>query len=218
MGATRKRDTGAAAGKPANPQGRRAETAQPLPRAADRIKSTARELFYSAGIRAVGVDEIVTRAGVTKPSLYRSFPSKDELAAAYLRDYDGEVWARFDAAVAAHPGDPRAQLRAFLTPLASRATKHGYRGCGLTNAAVEYPEAGHPARLVAEGHKRELRRRLTAMAAAMGAADPETLGDGLLLLIEGAYVSGQLFGRGGPARSVAVVADRLIAASLGPQD
>src|SRR5215468_5729616 len=101
MGATRKRDSGAGGGKAAKPQGRRAEAAPP-PRAADRIKSTARELFYREGIRAVGVDEIVTRAGVTKPSLYRTFPSKDELAAAYLRDYDGEFWARFDAAVVAH--------------------------------------------------------------------------------------------------------------------
>src|SRR5207248_300198 len=122
---------------------------------------------------------------------------------------------RFDAAVAAHPGDPRAQLRAFLGPLAGRAARHGYRGCGLTNAAVEYPEAGHPARLVAEEHKRELRRRLVAMAAEMRAADPDTLGDGLLLLIEGAFVTGQLFGAGGPARAVATVADQLIAASTG---
>lgn len=183
-------------------------------RAADRIRETARELFYRDGIRAVGVDEIVSRAGVTKPSLYRSFASKDELAASYLRDYEVEFWRRFDASVAARPADPRAQLAHFLTPLADRAAKHGYRGCGFTNAAVEYPEADHPARLVAVEHKRELRRRLTAMAAEMGAADPETLGDGLLLLIEGAYVSGQLFGEGGPARSVAVVADRLIEASL----
>lgn len=43
------------------------------PRAADKIRRTARELFYAEGIRAVGVDEIVTRAGVTKPSLYRAF-------------------------------------------------------------------------------------------------------------------------------------------------
>ena len=62
--------------------------ASATPRAADRIRQTARDLFYREGIRAVGVDEIVTRAGVTKPSLYRSFPSKDELAAAYLRDYE----------------------------------------------------------------------------------------------------------------------------------
>jgi len=181
------------------------------PRATDRIRHAARELFYRQGIRAVGVDEIVTSAGVTKPSLYRGFASKDELAAAYLRDFDTGFWKRFDAAVAAHPGDPRAQLRSYLEGLARRATKASYRGCGLTNAAIEYPEAGHPARLVAEANKRALRQRLTEMAATMGAAEPDVLGDGLLLLMEGAFASGQLFGEDGPARSVAEIADKLIA-------
>jgi AcrR family transcriptional regulator len=187
------------------------EPAAARPRAIDRIRHAARELFYRQGIRAVGVDEIVTRAGVTKPSLYRGFSSKDELAAAYLRDFDGQFWKRFEAAVAANPGDPRAQIRAYLEGLAKRASKSGYRGCGLTNACIEYPEPGHPARLVAEENKRALRQRLTEMAAAMGAADPAVLGDGLLLLMEGAFASGQLFGEQGPARSVAEIADKLIA-------
>lgn len=193
-----------------------ANTAPPV-RAAERILGVARDLFYREGIRAVGVDEIVRQAGVTKPSLYRSYSSKDELAASYLRAYEAEFWARFDAAVAAHPGDPRRQVFSFLEGIGSRTEKPDYRGCGMTNAAVEYPEAGHPARLVGEGNKRELRRRLRELAAGMGAEDPDTLGDGLLLLIEGAYISGQLFGVGGPARSVAENADRLIAASL-PHD
>lgn len=184
------------------------------PLAADRIRKTAREMFYRDGIRAVGVDAIVTQAGVTKPSLYRSFSSKDELAAAYLRDYDAEFWARFDAACAAHPGDPRAQLLDYLTGMAARAVQNGYRGCGLTNAAVEYPESDHPARAVAVEHKRELRRRLIDMAAGMGAENPEALADGLLLLIEGAFVSSQLFGEGGPAGRVASMADKLIQAHL----
>ncbi|PWJ84847.1 TetR family transcriptional regulator [Pseudaminobacter salicylatoxidans] len=184
------------------------------PRAAERILSVARNLFYRQGIRAIGVDEIVRQAGVTKPSLYRSFSSKDELAASYLRRYEIEFWERFDEAVAAHPGDPRAQIRAFLTRVGHRAVQLDYRGCGMTNAAIEYPEHGHPARLVGEANKRELRRRLRAMAAEMGAGDADMLGDGLLLLIEGAFVSGQLFGPGGPAASVAENADRLISASL----
>lgn len=182
--------------------------------AADRIRKTAREMFYRDGIRAVGVDAIVTQAGVTKPSLYRSFSSKDELAATYLRDYDAEFWARFDGACAAHPGDPRAQLLEYLSGLSKRAVLSGYRGCGLTNAAVEYPEPEHPARAVAVEHKLELRRRLNEMAAGMGAGDPQALADGLLLLIEGAFVSSQLFGEGGPAGRVAEMADKLIQAHL----
>jgi AcrR family transcriptional regulator len=183
-------------------------------KAADRIRQTARDLFYRQGIRAVGVDEIVHQAGVTKPSLYRSFASKDELAAAYLTEYDREFWQRFDKAVATHPGDPRAQLLDYMSGLAERSNTDGYRGCGLTNAAVEYPAPDHPARIVSLRNKLELRRRLREMAAEMGARKPDQLGDGLLLLLEGCFASGQMFGEGGPAGQIAVVADAMIAAAI----
>ena len=80
-----------------------AETAKAPRRAADRIRETARELFYRQGIRAVGVDQIVTEAGVTKPSLYRAFASKDALAAAYLRDYGRDFFDRFQRVISAMP-------------------------------------------------------------------------------------------------------------------
>ncbi|KAA2212297.1 TetR/AcrR family transcriptional regulator [Teichococcus oryzae] len=182
------------------------------PRAATRIRETARDLFYRRGIRAVGVDEIVARAGVTKPSLYRSFSSKDELAACYLRDYEALFWSRFEAAMAAHRGDPEKQILLFLEGLGERSSRPDYRGCGLTNAVVEYPAPGHPARQVSEAHKRALRDRLHAMAREMGAADPEDLGDALLLLIEGCFAAGQIFGAGGPTGKVAGAARRLIRA------
>jgi AcrR family transcriptional regulator len=181
--------------------------------AADRIRKTARELFYREGIRAVGVDEIVTKAGVTKPSLYRSFTSKDELAAAYLRDYDGEFWARFNHSAEKHPNDPKAQILDYIRGLGQRAQRPDYRGCGLTNAAVEYPTGDHPARRVAEDHKQRLRARLIEMAKGMGAKRPPVLADGLLLLIEGIFVSGQLFGERGPAMHAAEIAELMIEAS-----
>ncbi len=164
--------------------------AGPEPRlAVDRIRKTARELFYREGIRAVGVDEIVSRAGVTKPSLYRSFSSKDELAAAYLRDYDGEFWTRFEQSADKHPGDPKAQILDYIRGLGQRAQRPDYRGCGLSNAALEYPAPDHPARLVSEDHKKRLRARLVEMAKGMKAKRPAALADGLLLLIEGVFVT-----------------------------
>jgi len=181
--------------------------------AVDRIRKTARELFYREGIRATGVDEIVTRAGVTKPSLYRSFSSKDELAAAYLRDYDGEFWVRFEQSADKHPGDPKAQIIDYIRSLGQRAQRPDYRGCGLSNAALEYPAPDHPARLVSEDHKRRLRLRLTEMAKGMGARRPQALADGLLLLIEGVFVTGQLFGDRGPAMHAAEMAETMIQAS-----
>ena len=178
--------------------------------AAERIRETARDLFYRQGIRAVGVDEIVARAGVTKPSLYRSFASKDELATACLRDRSDDYLRRFDAAMMEYPDDPRAGFRAWLEQLSRRATKPDYRGCALTNAAVEYPERKHPARLVAAANKREFRDKLKTAASTMNVREPALLADGLLLLIEGAYASGQLFGTDGPARVLAETADALI--------
>jgi AcrR family transcriptional regulator len=183
------------------------------PRAAERIRASARELFYREGIRAVGVDEIVTRAGVTKPSLYRAFPSKDDLAAAYLSDYDREFWPRFEKPGGKNQPDARAQVLAYIRELANRAVKDGYRGCGLSNAAVEYPGHTHPARLVAETHKKALRQRLRELAAEMGAREPRMLGDALMLLIEGVYVTGQQ-SASGPAQSALAAATALIDASV----
>lgn len=182
-------------------------------RAADRIRESAAELFYREGIRAIGVEEIVSRAGVTKPSLYRAFESKDELAAAYLRDYDQHWRDFFESYAVDHPDDPRGHLLAYLAGLAVRATTPGYRGCGLTNAVTEYPNDDHPARAVAGQSKQWLRQRLRDMSAGMGARDPQQLADSLLLLIEGCYASGQTFGEGGPARAVVRAAEQLIDAA-----
>jgi AcrR family transcriptional regulator len=179
-------------------------------RAGDRIRATAAELFYREGIRAVGVDELVTRAKATKPSLYRTFESKDELVTAYLRDFAASFWERFDSAVGAHPGDPRAQLRELFARSEKRARHPLYRGCGLTNAAVEYPDELHPAHQVVSQSKREVRRRLRGLTRALGVSEPNLLADGLTMLLEGAYVSRQIFGADSPGRSLGRLANQMI--------
>jgi AcrR family transcriptional regulator len=172
-------------------------------------------LFYQRGIRSVGVDEIVAAAAVAKMSLYRSFASKDELVAAYLRDNDRRYWRWWDEVMSRHPGAPREQLRGLFCALAKRATRPGGRGCPFTNAATEFPEPAHPGRRVAEANKRELRRRLGELARDAGARAPAQLADQLVLLFEGAYVSAQTFGANGPAATVAAAAEALIEAQLG---
>ena len=182
------------------------------PKAADRILSTAGELFYRHGARAVGVDEIVERAGATKPSLYRAFGSKDQLIAAYLEGQGEHMWAGFEAALAAHPDDPKAQILAYSDGVADRATQKGYRGCGLSNAVVECPDPKHPGHKVAVVHKEQLRARLRDLTRAMDARKPKRLADSLLLLLEGAFVTSQLFGPDGPAGTARGAAEALIEA------
>src|SRR5678816_2117231 len=82
--------------------------------------STAAELFYRRGIRAVGVETIAAEAATTKMGLYRNFPSKDELVAEWLRDHDARFWQTWDAMAQKYPGDARKQLQAAFGLL----TKH----------------------------------------------------------------------------------------------
>jgi AcrR family transcriptional regulator len=157
----------------------------------ERILAAAGALFYRHGIRAVGVEAIAEAARTNKMTLYRHFASKDELVAEYLRQsaqMADSCWARF---AQAHPGDPAAQLRAWLEEMAAHVASNDERGCPLVNAAVELPEKGHPARRVIEEHKIAQRVRLVALCGAAGLDEPESLADELYLLLEGARVTAQ---------------------------
>jgi AcrR family transcriptional regulator len=188
-----------------------AEAAEPKPRVRDRIFKTACDLFYRHGIRGVGVDTIATEAGTNKMSFYRSFPSKDELVAEYLRDQVREGWAWWDSIIAPHAGNPRAQVEALFDAHALRSCTSGSRGCALANAAVEIDEEDHPARRVLEEHKKELRQRFYQLAKELRAHEPQALGDSLLLLFEGSYLTQLTFhSKHGPAQNAAAAARALI--------
>src|SRR5438093_5541404 len=64
-----------------------------LATARERIDRTAYELFSRHGIRAVGVDAVIARSDVAKQTLYRHYPSKNDLALAFLRRRE-ELWTR----------------------------------------------------------------------------------------------------------------------------
>ncbi len=180
------------------------------------LLEAARELFYHEGVRAVGVEAVVERAGVNKMSLYRQFKSKDDLVLAYLERSDENFWGYFNASMAAHPDDPRAQLLQFFVDLAKRAGKPGYRGCPFVNVAAEFPDPSHPARQFVERNKSQLLARLRERAEAAGASDPEALADDLAFLIEGAYAASQTFGSGAPRlmRSLSRTAIALLDAAI----
>ena len=183
----------------------------PKVRVRDRIIRTARDLFYRQGIKSVGVDTIANEAGTNKMSFYRSFPSKDELVAEYLREQEREGWEWWDAVIAPEAGDARAQIEALFGELISKACACESRGCALANAAVEIPEKDHPGRAVVEGYKAELRRRFRALAAGVSPANGDALGDALMLLWEGSYLTRLTFDAdGGPNRRVLDAALKLV--------
>jgi AcrR family transcriptional regulator len=177
-----------------------------------RILAAAGGLFYRHGIRAVGVDAIAEAAGTNKMTLYRHFVSKDELVAEYLRQSARLADACWERLRQAHPGDARAQLRAWLREMAEHAASADERGCPLANAAVELPEKAHPARRVIENFKVAQRARLVELCAAAGLTEPDMLADELHLLLEGARVTAQSVGTDGLGARLVRMGEAMIAA------
>ncbi|WP_027797375.1 TetR/AcrR family transcriptional regulator [Paraburkholderia acidipaludis] len=167
------------------------------PRAQEHLLLAADELFYREGVRAVGVEAVVERAGVNKMSLYRQFSSKDDLVVAYLKRCDDRCFERLEASVAKHPGEPVKQLLQYFDDLSQRASDPEYRGCPFVNVAAEFPDASHPARRSVADNKAKLIARFTELAEAARAADPAALANELALLTEGIYAASQTYGPGG---------------------
>jgi AcrR family transcriptional regulator len=179
----------------------------------EKILETASDLFYRQGIRAVGVDLVVEKAGVAKTSLYRHFRTKDDLIAAFVEREDVDFWRTWDRVAAQHAKDAKAELDAHLGWIGERVGKSSYRGCPQINVAAEFPEADHPARKIAKAHKREMRRRLKGIAERLKVPAPDELAGQLAVLFNGAFVSTPLFEPGEATPLLRQAADALVAAS-----
>jgi AcrR family transcriptional regulator len=177
-----------------------------------RILAAAGELFYRHGIRAVGVEAIAEAAGTNKMTLYRHFASKDALVAEYLRQFATSADGCWERLAQAHPGDPLAQLFAWLEEMARHLAEPDERGCALANAAIELPEKDHPARRVIEEFKRAQRTRLVRLSEQAGLSEPDMLADELYLLLEGARVTAQSVGTEGLAARLLHMGRTMIAA------
>jgi len=176
----------------------------------ERIVGTARDLFHKHGIRGVGVDAIAEAAGTNKMTLYRHFGSKDDLIIQCLRDAALESeswWAEIESA---HPGDPLAQLHAWIQG-GAECVFDDDRGCDFANAAVELAETDHPARRVIEEIKTEHRNRLAKLCREAGIVQADLLADTLSLLLEGARVSRQSVGVEGPSAKFVRMCEAVIA-------
>jgi AcrR family transcriptional regulator len=156
-----------------------------------RIVDAAADLFYAQGLRAVSADKIIERAGITKVTFYRHFPTKDDLIVAYLeRRADWERGALLGANNAAR-GDVDKTLRLISEGIGYEACRPGFRGCPFINAAAEYADPGHPVRKVVDAHRAWFRSMLEKLTVSIGINDPAVANE-LMMLRDGAMVSGYL--------------------------
>jgi AcrR family transcriptional regulator len=179
--------------------------------ARERILATAARLFYERGYQAVGVDTIVAESGVAKMTLYRHFPSKDDLIVAYLQHADEGFWRWLEEAVA-EAEDARTRLVAAFVALRTQVLRPTCAGCPFQGSVAEFPTPDHPAHHVAAAHKERIRSWFESLATEAGLADPHALADGLLLLMDGAWAAARMSLSANPVTAVVGAAEALIQA------
>ena len=154
----------------------------------ERIIAAANLLFYAEGIRAVSVDAIAAKAGVTKKTLYYHFRSKDDLIEAYVLSRDQPNLKAFARRFAEAPGDLPDKVAALFTGLARRAGQSRWKGCGFMRTAAELVNLpGHPALKAGAAHKKKFETWLTGCLSDGGVSEAEILARRIVLLMEGAF-------------------------------
>lgn len=157
----------------------------PAPGTRDTILTAAAGLFYEYGVRAVGMAQVVEVAGCGKNLLYKHFPSKADLAAAYLTLARRERERSVTEALR-WTNTPAERLLALVTEVADAVTRPGYRGCAFRNYLTEFPgETDEPAR-VAQAFLADARAQLDRLVADVGG--DELLADRIWLIINGLHV------------------------------
>lgn len=158
----------------------------------ERILRAAAKLFYEQGFHSTGIDRIIAEAGVAKMSLYQHFRSKDELVGAFLARRD-DFWCDWLAGrVETLASSPKARLPAVFDALGEWFASDEFRGCAFINAAAEFSDANHGARLISRQHKERVHAYLKGLAEAAKLARPNELAAQLALLVEGAIVTAQI--------------------------
>ena len=158
----------------------------------ERIIEAAVELFYAQGLRAVSADKIIERVGITKVTFYRHFRTKDDLVVAYLERRAERERTDVAATLARADGDVDEALSLFAEAIGAASCAPGFRGCPFINAAAEYAEPDHPVRRTVAVHRRWFKAVLEEMVAPLGLTEPASVADQLVLLRDGAMVSGYL--------------------------
>jgi AcrR family transcriptional regulator len=155
-----------------------------------RILESAYELFSRRGIRAVGIDEVIERAGVAKATLYRHFPSKDELVLAFLGRRE-ERWTRewVEAEARRRGATPDERLLAIFDLFDEWFRQADFEGCSFINVLLETTDRDHPVRRASAVHLQNIRSIVQSLAEEAGLRDPEAFAHSWHILMKGSIVA-----------------------------
>jgi AcrR family transcriptional regulator len=167
----------------------RALTGTHEPEARERIVDSSYELFSQRGIQAVGVDEVVENAGVAKATLYRHFPSKDDLVLAFLERRE-ELWTHelVEAGAKSRGSTPEGQLLAIFDVFDEWFRREDFEACSFISVLLELGPQ-HPAGKASMRHLENIRSIVHELAEEAGLRDPASFAYSWHILMKGSIVS-----------------------------
>jgi AcrR family transcriptional regulator len=156
----------------------------------ERISRAAYELFSREGVRAVGVDAVIARAGTAKMTLYRNFPSKDDLIIDFLRRRE-ELWTRdwLKAESTRRGKTPREQLLSIFDVFAEWFGMPDFEGCSFLTTMIEINDREHSVHQAAVGHLANIRDYIEELAAAAGIGDVDSFARQWHILMKGSIMA-----------------------------
>lgn len=185
--------------------------------AKERILTTANKLFYAEGIRAVSLDVIAEKAGITKKTVYYHFKSKDDLIEAYLASRDQPNLAQFRKWFQAAEGGLPEKVEAIFLNIAGAARHPKWKGCGFLRTAAELANMpGHPAMKVGAAHKKKFEAWMAAEFQAAGLGRADALARHMVLLLDGAFSTILVHRDPAYAEAAGAAAKALVAGAMDP--
>ncbi len=147
--------------------------------------------FYDRGF-SLGVDAVMADTGISKRTLYKYFPSKEDLVTELLRYYRDAALRGLRAGVEALSPDPHGRLNALFEVRKAMFDEETSRGCFAVSALIEF-RAGQPdIEVAAHQMIADLKQFIGELCEIGGFVNPQRLADEALLLFQGAIVAAQV--------------------------
>jgi AcrR family transcriptional regulator len=166
------------------------DVAPPAASAHERILTAAYDLFTRRGIRAVGTDEVIERAGVAKATLYRHFATKNDLVLAVLHRRE-QLWTYglIETQSRQRGSTPEEQLLAIFDVFHDWfQIRDGFEGCSFINVLLEMG-ATHPVGQACVAYLDNIRDMVRQRALAAGLLDVDNFARSWHILMKGSIIS-----------------------------
>jgi AcrR family transcriptional regulator len=157
--------------------------------ARERILDAAYELFSHRGVHDVGIDELIERADVAKATLYRHFPSKDELVLAFLEQREQRwTYGWVEAEARRRGATPEEQLLAIFDLFDEWFHRDDFEGCSFINVLLEIGDLDHPVGRASADYLENIRSVVSTLAQEAGLRDPDAFALSWHILMKGSIV------------------------------